>query len=55
MDASATFPPAKRDRAGLLLEQCRADFEERPPAVARLEELIGPELARRLLYALTSR
>jgi hypothetical protein len=38
---------------GLLMAHCAAlDYEHRAPAAARLEQLIGPDLARLLLIAL---
>ena len=57
MDAAAVNPP-KRSASELLLEHCFALEEtdgRRPPAAARLEALLGSELARRLVVALSSR
>jgi hypothetical protein len=57
MDAAAVNPP-KRRASDLLLEHLFAlgsDDTRRPPAAARLEALLGRELARRLVRALSSR
>jgi hypothetical protein len=56
MDAAAVFPhkPAASD---LLLEHCHAldiDSRSRPTAADRLEALVGKELARRLVSALSA-
>ena len=56
MDA-ATVSLSERRAAELLLEHCFAlgdDAGRRPPAAARLEALLGRELARRLVRALSS-
>jgi hypothetical protein len=56
MDAAAVTTP-KRNASELLLEHCFALEEtggRRPTAAARLEALIGSELARRLVLALCS-
>jgi hypothetical protein len=54
MDAAALRHP-KPTAIQLLLEHCLAlDMgTSRPTAAARLEALLGPELARRLVAALT--
>ena len=55
MDAAAVMPPK---RSQLLLEHCFAfgdDEMRRPTAAARLEALLGRDLARRLVRALSSR
>jgi hypothetical protein len=54
MDAAAVSSPK---RTQLLLEHCLAgsDDTQRPTAAARLEALLGRELARRLVRALSSR
>ena len=55
MDAAAVIPSK---RSQLLLEHCLAFHDEetrRPPAAARLEALLGRDLARRLVRALCSR
>jgi hypothetical protein len=54
MDAAALTNPK---RAELLLEHCFAlgGDARRPTATARLEALLGRELARRLIVALSSR
>ncbi len=54
MDAVAT---AKPRASALLLEHCLAlePAGRRPSARLRLEELIGAELARRLVLALSAR
>jgi hypothetical protein len=56
MDAAAVNPP-KRTASDLLLAHLFAlgDDVRRPPAAARLEALLGRELARRLVHALSSR
>jgi hypothetical protein len=56
MDAAAVSPP-KPTASELLLEHCFAlgDGTRRPPAAARLEALLGRDLARRLVRALSSR
>ena len=57
MDA-ATVTHRKPAASDLLLAHCSAldsDVLCRPPATARLEALLGPELARRLVAALASR
>ncbi|HVM68848.1 MAG TPA: hypothetical protein VM204_03310 [Gaiellaceae bacterium] len=56
MDAAATHA-AKPGAAERLLEHCAAldDDRRRPSARARLEALLGSELARRLVTALQSR
>jgi hypothetical protein len=54
MEAAAVTPPK---RSQLLLEHCLAfgdDEARRPPAAARLEALLGRDLSRRLVRALTS-
>ena len=53
MDAAAVNPP-KRRASELLLEHCFAlgDDERRPSAAARLEALLGRELAHKLVRAL---
>ncbi len=55
MDAAAVSP-REAAASDLLLEQCFALDEERqcPTALARLEALIGTELAHRLVSALSS-
>lgn len=56
MDAAAVSP-SKPVASELLLEHCLAlgDGEgARPTAAARLEALLGPELARRLVQALSA-
>ena len=56
MDAAAVTPP-KRRASELLLEHCFALEEtdgRRPPAAARLEALLGRELALRLVRALST-
>jgi hypothetical protein len=53
MDAAAVSPSK---RTQLLLEHCLAlDDAQRPTAAARLEALLGRELARRLVRALSTR
>lgn len=56
MDAAAVTPPK---RSQLLLEHCLAfagdEAAGRPTAAARLEALLGRDLARRLVRALSSR
>jgi hypothetical protein len=54
MDA-ASFSHPKPTAAQLLVEHCQAleTHVPRPTAAARLEALLGPELARRLVAALT--
>ena len=55
MDAAAMTPPK---RSQLLLEHCLAFAEDetrRPTAAVRLEALLGRDLARRLVRALSSR
>ena len=57
MDAAAVSRP-KLAASELLLEHCFAldgDDGRRPTAAARLEALLGRELARRLVHALSSR
>lgn len=57
MDAAAVSQP-KPVASELLLEHCFAldgDDGGRPTAAARLEALLGSELARRLVRALSSR
>jgi hypothetical protein len=57
MDAAAVSHP-KPVASELLLEHCFAldsDDGRRPTAAARLEALLGRELARRLVHALSSR
>jgi len=61
MDAAAVSH-RKQGASDLLLEHCfaldtgsLAETERRPTAVDRLEALLGTELARRLLVALSSR
>jgi hypothetical protein len=57
MDAAAVSH-LKHRASDLLLEHCLAlggDGTRRPPAAARLEALLGRELARRLVRALSSR
>jgi hypothetical protein len=57
MDAAAVTHP-KRSASDVLLEHCFAlggDGTRRPPAAARLEALLGRDLARRLVRALSSR
>jgi hypothetical protein len=57
MDVAAVDPP-KRRASDLLLEHCFAlgsDDTRRLPAAARLEALLGRELSRRLVQALSSR
>ena len=57
MDAAAVTPP-KRTASDLLLEHLSVlggEDTRRPPAAARLEALLGRELARRLVHALSSR
>jgi hypothetical protein len=41
--------------AGLLLIHCAAVVEDRQPAYARLEQALGGELARLLVFALAGR
>ena len=56
MDAASVSPP-DRGAAELLLEHCFAlgdDTGRRPPAAERLEAVLGRELARRLVRALSS-
>jgi hypothetical protein len=55
MDAAAVSQP-KPAASERLLEHCLALDSEggRPPARARLEALLGSELARRLVLALSS-
>jgi hypothetical protein len=48
-------PPHTSRGAGLLLIHCAAVVDDRQPAYARLEEAIGRELARLLVFALTGR
>lgn len=58
MDAAAAVSPSKPAASELLLAHCSAlDSDERfrPTAAARLEALLGSELARRLVTALASR
>ncbi len=54
MDAAARHHP-KLTPSQLLLEHCLAldTLAPRPTAAARLEALLGPDLARRLVAALT--
>jgi hypothetical protein len=55
MDAAAVSSPKRTQR---LLEHCLAlgsDGAQRPTAEARLEALLGPDLARRLVRALSAR
>ena len=55
MDAAAMTRP-KPAASELLLEHCQAldvDRRERPTAAARLEALVGKELADRLVRALS--
>jgi hypothetical protein len=57
MDAAAVTYPKPR-ASELLLEHCfalGADGSRRPTAAARLEALLGRELARRLVSALSTR
>jgi hypothetical protein len=57
MDAAAVTYP-KRSASDVLLEHCFAlggDGTRRPPAAARLEAVLGRDLARRLVRALSSR
>ena len=57
MDAAAVIPP-KPTASELLLEHCLAlggEDTRRPTAAARLEALLGRELARRLVRALSPR
>jgi hypothetical protein len=57
MDAAAVSHP-KPVASELLLEHCFAldsDDGRRPTAAERLEALLGRELARRLVHALSSR
>lgn len=56
MDAAAVTYPRPR-ASELLLEHCFAlgDGPRRPSAAARLEALLGRELARRLVRALSAR
>jgi hypothetical protein len=57
MDAAAVSHP-KPTASELLLEHCfvlGSDDTRRPTAAARLEALLGRELARRLVLALTPR
>ena len=58
VQATAHRPPVtKRHDLNLLLRHCLA-FDEtelrRPPARVRLEEALGPDLARRLVTSLTA-
>ena len=58
MDAAAAVTHPKRAASDLLLEHCFALDEcdrFRPTAAARLEALLGSELARRLVLALSAR
>jgi hypothetical protein len=50
---SAVQPQPLRG-AGLLLVHCAAVFDERPSAYSRLEQQLGGELTRLLVYALAS-
>jgi hypothetical protein len=54
MDAAASLNHPKPTASQLLLEHCFAldTHAPRPTAAARLEALLGPELARRLVAAL---
>jgi hypothetical protein len=56
MDAAAVNYPKPR-ASELLLEHCFAlgDGSRRPPAAARLEAVLGRDLARRLVTALLAR
>lgn len=53
--AAAALNGSKPTASQLLLEHCFAldTHAPRPTAAARLEALLGPELARRLVAALT--
>jgi hypothetical protein len=53
MEAAAVTPP-KRTPSEHLLEHCFAHSAERPSARDRLEALLGSELARRLVLALST-
>lgn len=48
---------ARQARTNLLLRHCLSlgTAEHRVPARRRLEDAIGPDLARRLIHSLTSR
>lgn len=56
MDAAAAVSHSKPAASELLLEHCFAldDHDRRPTAEARLEALLGSELARRLVLALST-
>ena len=47
------FQPQPQRGAGLLLVHCAAFADERENAYARLQQAIGGELARLLVFALT--
>ena len=53
MEAAAVTPP-KRTPSEHLLEHCLALASDRPSARDRLEALLGSELARRLVLALST-
>jgi hypothetical protein len=57
MDAAAAVNNSKPAASELLLEHCHAldmDVRGRPTAADRLEALVGKELARRLVRALSA-
>jgi hypothetical protein len=49
---SAALDERRPKRLGLLLAQCAARDEPRPPAFERLREKLGSKLARVLVFAL---
>jgi hypothetical protein len=48
---SVDSPPRRRRGLELLLAHCAALDVSVPPARERLEQAVGPELARRLVFA----
>jgi hypothetical protein len=53
MESAGTSPTRRGDM--LLLSHCAAFGVERPAPFARLEEQIGPQLAKLLVFALSGR
>jgi hypothetical protein len=58
MDAAALRTPRTELAADVLLRHCLAigggEASSRPPVKARLEQVLGPEFARRLVSSLTT-
>jgi hypothetical protein len=55
MDAAAVLRPPRPRASELLLAHCAALDARCPTARSRLDTMLGPEMARRLVLALSTR